>query len=167
VSTTIPASRTRGALLLRLIVAVLALSATAAVLFLAAVRVPPRTPGPGWVRGAAMSVVRSKGVVMVPSARAFLIDTGRSSPLAVSARSPQMGETVIHCETSGWFEDPMHGSKFDQLGHYALGPAPRGLDRYAVRLLDGVAWIDPAAVTPGPPRGTPTADPTGPFCVHG
>ena len=162
-----PAPRTRGGALLRIMVLVAALSVGAAIVLVVTIRVPPAAPGPGWVRGAAMSVVRARGVVRVSAATAFLVDTGRPTPLALSARSPQLGETVIHCGTSGWFEDPMHGSKFDPLGRYVVGPAPRGLDRFAVRVLDGVAWIDPSAVTPGPPRGMPTIDPAGPFCVQG
>ena len=64
----------------------------------------------------------------------------------------------------GWFEDPAHGTKFDRLGNYELGPAPRGLDRLATLVQDGVVWVNPNEVTLGPPRGSHDIKPTGPFC---
>lgn len=161
------APRTRGGLLLRVLVVAGVLMGVAGVLVVTGARVPAPTPGAQWIRGAALSVVRTSGVVAVPAAGAFLVDRPGSPPLAISARSPQLGEPVRYCRTSGWFEDAMHGSKFDALGRYAVGPAPRGLDRFAVRVLDGVVWVAPSAVTQGPPRGTPTSPPAGPFCVRG
>ena len=166
VSTATLAPRTPGGLLLRALLAIVGLFLAAVLVMVVGARVPARTPGPEWVRGPAMSVARTRGVVFVAPARAFVVDTGRATPLALFARSPQLGETIEHCRTSGWFEDPMHGSKFDQLGRYALGPAPRGLDRLPVRVLDGVVWIDTSQILLGPPRGTPITDPEGPFCVR-
>jgi hypothetical protein len=163
-ATIAPASR--GGLLLRVVVAGLAFFALAAVVFALAVRVPTRSPGPGWVRGAAVSVVRHRGVVQVPLAHAFLVSDGTSRPIALYDRSPQMGERIRYCRASGWFEDPAHGSKFDGLGRYAVGPAPRGMDRFEVDLVDGVAWIDTSAILAGPARGAPTTPPAGPFCVR-
>jgi hypothetical protein len=164
--TAVLAPATKGGLLLRLVIGALALVVVGVAVAAVGVRTPGRSPGPGWVRGAAMSVVRSDGPVYVRAADAFLVATGPSRAIAVSARSPQMGERVRYCASDGWFEDPAHGSKFDGLGRYVLGPAPRGLDRLGVRPVDGVVWVDPAAMTPGPPRGTPHVPPSGPFCVH-
>jgi hypothetical protein len=159
------AARTRGGLLLRLVVASVALAIVGVVVVALAVRAPRPSLGGAWVRGAAMSVVRGRPVY-VRGADAYLVAVGPSRAIALLARSPQMGEPVRYCPTSGWFEDPAHGSKFDGLGRYVLGPAPHGLDRLALRLIGGVAWVDPAAVTTGPPRGTPHTRPAGPFCVH-
>jgi hypothetical protein len=151
--------------LLRIVVAGVALAAAGIVVAAIGVGVPGRSPGPAWVRGAAMSVVRADGPVFVRSADAFLVAVGPGRAIAISARSPQMGERVRYCPSDGWFEDPAHGSKFDGLGRYVLGPAPNGLDRFAVRYVEGVVWIDPAAVTEGPPRGTPHTPPAGSFCL--
>jgi hypothetical protein len=129
---------TRGGLLLRVVLVALALIVTSVLVLIATIRPAARTPGPGWVRGAALSTVRERGVLHVPLARAFLVATGPSRVLALYDRSPQMGEPIHYCPTSGWFEDPAHGSKFDGLGRYALGPAPRGMDRFAVEIVDGV-----------------------------
>jgi hypothetical protein len=38
------------------------------------------------------------------------------------------------CPTSGWYGANATGSRFDQEGRVARGPAPRGLDRYALRV---------------------------------
>jgi hypothetical protein len=138
---------TRGGLLLRVVLVALALIVTSVLVLIATIRPAARTPGPGWVRGAALSTVRERGVLHVPLARAFLVATGPSRVLALYDRSPQMGEPIHYCPTSGWFEDPAHGSKFDGLGRYALGPAPRGMDRFAVEIVDGVAWIDTSEIS--------------------
>jgi hypothetical protein len=159
------APTTRGSLLLRLVVAGIGLVVLGVVVASIAVGVPRRTLGTPWVRGAAVSTIRARGPVYVRDADAYLVAARPQSVIALVARSPQMGEPVRYCASSGWFEDPAHGSKFDGLGRYALGPAPHGLDRLAVRLVDGVVWVDPAAVSTGPPRGTATIPPSGRFCV--
>jgi hypothetical protein len=156
-----PASR--GALLLRMAILAVALVTT---FVLAAVLLwrPDLPMGSGWVRGPAMSVVRQRGVVPLPFARAYVVAAGPSRPIALYAKSPQLGERVRYCPRSGWFEDARHGSKFDRLGRYAFGPAPRGMDRFGVRVIRGVVWIDTAQIFLGPPRGAPTLPPTGRFC---
>ena len=37
-----------------------------------------------------------------------------------------MRRHLTYCRSSGWFEDPAHGTKVDRLGHYEFGHAPRG-----------------------------------------
>jgi hypothetical protein len=124
------------------------------------------SPGPGWVRVGTLDQVRTKQVLYVAELHAYVVADPRQSPIAFLARSPQMGEPVEFCLSSGWFEDPAHGSKFDRLGRYELGPAPRGLDRMAIVVLDGVVWVDPTEITLGPPRGEKAAAaPAGPFCT--
>ncbi len=122
------------------------------------------SPGPGWVRVGTLDQVRTMKVVYVAGLHAYVVANPPQSPIALLARSPQMGEPVKYCPSSGWFEDPAHGSKFDRLGRYELGPAPRGLDRMASLVLEGIVWVDPAEITLGPPRGEQAAAPAGPFC---
>ena len=43
-------------------------------------------------------------------------------------RCTHLGCRVPWCATSEWFECPCHNAKFDQIGEYRQGPAPRGLD---------------------------------------
>ncbi len=82
-------------------------------------------------------------------------------------RCVHLGCRVPWCEQSQWFECPCHGSKYNHAGEYQLGPAPRGLDRFAITIDNGSVFIDTSQVVLGPPRGTNTIDepPQGPFCV--
>ena len=138
-----------------------------AVVAITASRTDKHALGPGWVRAATLAEVRTEGVVYVASADAFVVANG-ADPLALSALNPHLGERVLFCPTSDWFESPGDGSKFDRFGNYGLGPSPRGLDRIAITILDGAVWIDPTAVTPGPARFDATpSPPTGQFCQLG
>jgi len=123
------------------------------------------SPGPGWVRVGTLDQVRTKQVVYIAELHAYVVADPTQSPISLVARSPQMGEPVEYCPSSDWFEDPAHGSKFDRLGRYELGPAPRGLARIGTVVLDGVVWVNPSEVTLGPPRGEHASPPAGPFCT--
>jgi Rieske Fe-S protein len=103
-------------------------------------------------------------VVSLPEVPAYIVIDPPRTPIALLARSTHLGERVIYCRSSGWFEDPAHGTKFDRLGNYELGPAPRGLDRLATLVQDGVVWVNPNEVTLGPARGSHDIKPNGPFC---
>ena len=156
-----PGASSRGrTLLVTSVVAVSLLLGLGVYRFLAA----EWSPGPGWVRVGSIQDVRSRGVVPVPEVPAYVVVDPPRSPIALLARSTHLGERVIYCQSSGWFEDLAHGTKFDRLGNYELGPAPRGLDRLATLVQDGVVWVDPHEVTPGPPRGSHHTKPTGVFC---
>jgi mono/diheme cytochrome c family protein len=55
--------------------------------------------------------------------------------------------------TNYWFECPCHGSRYDRIGTKVLefGPAPRGLDRFAVSVDGGgVLTVDTSKLTLGP-----------------
>jgi nitrite reductase/ring-hydroxylating ferredoxin subunit len=123
-----------------------------------------KSPGPGWVHATSVAELQRGRVVFVPQARAFVV-AGALSPIALYAVSPHNGKPITHCDSSGWFEDRAHGSRFDGLGRYVLGPAPRGLDRFEVRVVDGEIWIDATTFLIGPPRGAPIEPPSGPFCA--
>jgi Rieske Fe-S protein len=154
--------RRRGHGLLVVVVAALALSATT--VLLAKVFNELDSPGSSWVRAGSMSEVQRHRVVYVPEARAFVVASPSTNPLALYARSPHLGEAVRYCASSGWFEEQAHGSMFDGLGRYVLGPAPRGLDRFGVRVIDGSVWVDTSNLMLGPPRGSGDPHPSGPFC---
>lgn len=156
------APRRRGYALLVIAIAVLALGATAFVL--AKVLEESSSPGQQWVRAGSVSEVQRRQVVYVQEARAYVVASPSTTPLALYARSPHLGERVQYCASSGWFEDRSHGAMFDGLGRYVLGPAPRGLDRFEVRVIDGDVWVDTASLMLGPPRGASDPRPSGPFC---
>ena len=73
------------------------------------------------------------------------------------------------CLTSQWFECPCHGSQYNQVGEKKGGPAPRGLDRFAMAVSGGSLTVDTGAIIQGPPLGTNTTgqEAEGPHCVSG
>ena len=107
-----------------------------------------------------------------PDARAFvaLIDTGRQqffpgtdesgdgtalNVRAMYQRCPHLGCKPNACLRNFWLECPCHGSRYDRLGIKAdgpqYGPAPRGMDRFAVTVSsEGVLTINTGKITLGP-----------------
>ena len=107
-------------------------------------------------------------MIEISQARAYLTKVN-DEVIALSEVCPHLGCRVPYCESSGWFECPCHGSKFDRAGDYMEGPSPRGMDRYAVEIVDGVAVIDTAQRITGPDVGTRMIDEPakGPHCTEG
>jgi cytochrome b6-f complex iron-sulfur subunit len=106
----------------------------------------------------------------VSDARLFVVNTG-TYLYALSQKCPHLGCRVPFCESSGRFECPCHGSKYDIGGEWIEGPAPRGLDRFAL-VLDkstGALTADTSKVIVGPPRGSRKffAPAKGPACIPG
>jgi len=85
---------------------------------------------------------------------------------AMSARCTHLGCHVPFCDSSGWFECPCHGSRFDGVGEQRRGPAPRGLDHHPVSVEGGQVVVDTRVVLRGPPPGTDTTHrpAAGPHC---
>jgi cytochrome b6-f complex iron-sulfur subunit len=116
--------------------------------------------------------VREGFPTYVPAARAFIVlvnpdiggfqtgtdVTGNGSALnvrALSQRCPHLGCRPNPCVEDFWFRCPCHQSRYDRLGFKAegelFGPAPRGMDRYAIDVdADGVLTVDTAKITLGP-----------------
>jgi cytochrome b6-f complex iron-sulfur subunit len=85
-------------------------------------------------------------------------------------RCPHLGCKPNFCTTNFWFECPCHGSRYDRLGTKVdkLGPAPRGLDRFAHTVQDGELIVNtgriilgPLPVALGQPGLIPATSPTG------
>jgi cytochrome b6-f complex iron-sulfur subunit len=84
--------------------------------------------------------------------------TGDGTALNVRAlyqRCPHLGCKPNPCEKNFWLECPCHGSRYDRLGVKAdgaqYGPAPRGMDRFAVSVDgSGALTIDTGKITLGP-----------------
>jgi cytochrome b6-f complex iron-sulfur subunit len=88
--------------------------------------------------------------------------------MALYQRCVHLGCKVPFCVTSQWFECPCHGSKYNKAGEYKLGPAPRGLDRFQIKVEGDTVVVDTTFVVTGPPRGTNTTgqEREGPFCAE-
>ncbi len=87
--------------------------------------------------------------------------------VALYQKCPHLGCRVPTCATSQWFECPCHGSQYNRVGEKKGGPAPRGMDRFGVSLINDVLVIDTSSVFIGPAIGTNTTgqEAEGPHCV--
>ena len=88
---------------------------------------------------------------------------------ALYQKCVHLGCRVPECKTSQWFECQCHGSQYNRNGEKKGGPAPRGLDRFALTVSNGVVSVNTATVLQGPPIGTNTTgqEAEGPHCVGG
>lgn len=118
--------------------------------------------------------------VFVPEARAYVVPApdslseqfeGRSVEaaglMALFQRCVHLGCRVPWCATSIGFECPCHGSKYNSVGEYFAGPAPRNLDRFQVEIRNGDRFIVRTGSIIQTPRA-PTASvqyPQGPSCI--
>jgi cytochrome b6-f complex iron-sulfur subunit len=89
--------------------------------------------------------------------------------VALYQKCPHLGCRVPQCETSQWFECPCHGSQYNQVGEKKGGPAPRGMDRFAMTVDGNNLTVDTGTVIQGPAIGTNTTgqEAEGPNCVSG
>ncbi|MDH3261867.1 MAG: Rieske 2Fe-2S domain-containing protein [Acidimicrobiia bacterium] len=78
-----------------------------------------------------------------------------------------LGCRVPWCSSSQGFECPCHGSKYNAVGEYQAGPAPRNLDRFVVEVTeDGRFIIDTGSVIQTARATVKTVPyPQGPNCV--
>lgn len=87
--------------------------------------------------------------------------------VALFQKCPHLGCRVPECLTSQWFECPCHGSQYNRVGEKRGGPAPRGMDRFAMEVKDGSLIVKTGTVIQGPPIGVNTTgqEAEGPNCV--
>ena len=87
--------------------------------------------------------------------------------VALYQKCPHLGCRVPNCVSSQWFECPCHGSQYNRVGEKKGGPAPRGMDRFGLTVIDGVVSVDTGTIFPGPPIGTNTTgqEAEGPHCI--
>jgi Rieske Fe-S protein len=90
-----------------------------------------------------------------------------SGVVALYQKCPHLGCRVPNCVSSQWFECPCHGSQYNRVGEKRGGPAPRGMDRFAMSVTDGVLTVDTGTIVQGPPIGTNTTgqEAEGPHCI--
>ena len=120
----------------------------------------------GWkVGGALLFTCNGRGRAMFEEPDHDVANAG-GHLLAISQKCPHLGCRVPFCDSSGRFECPCHGSKFDLGGEWIEGPAPRGMDRYDLRLESGALVVDTSKLVAGPNRGANQflTPPKGPSC---
>ena len=119
----------------------------------------PATRGTSLKDGAPSYFSEARAFVqLIDPTRGFLDGTstdGEGTDTNVRAlyqRCPHLGCKPNFCTTNYWFECPCHGSRYDRLGAKVqeLGPAPRGLDRFAHTVSGGILTVDTGKITLGP-----------------
>ncbi len=98
----------------------------------------------------------------------FYVTQHQGGLRALYQKCPHLGCKVPFCDSSTRFECPCHGSLYNIIGEYIGGPAPRGMDRFPIRIQKGRVMVDTSSVVEGPPRGVLTgpSEAAGPPC-HG
>lgn len=135
----------------------------------------------GSVAEVAEGVRSTGGTFPVPAARSYLVaydpaddpddlygDVTNGAPfMALYQRCVHLGCRVPWCVSSTRFECPCHKSRYNRWGEYQEGPAPRGLDRFRLTVVDGRVLVDTRVIVSGPPRmGAALQEgPTGPSCL--
>jgi cytochrome b6-f complex iron-sulfur subunit len=86
---------------------------------------------------------------------------------ALYQRCVHLGCRVPWCASSVGFECPCHGSKYNSVGEYFAGPAPRNLDRFQVEIRSGDRFVIKTGTIIQTPRAPiPSVKyPQGPHCI--
>ena len=122
---------------------------------------------PTWARGTPMEFRPARAfLVNVPAARAMALGDETSVPdpagtelLALWRKCPHLGCMIPPaCEGTDRFQCYCHQSTYNIIGEkLELGPAPRGMDRFPVRIdAEGIVIIDTRELIEGPPKNVVT-----------
>lgn len=86
---------------------------------------------------------------------------------ALYQKCPHLGCRVPECGSSQYFECPCHGSFYNQVGEKRGGPAPRGMDFFAMSIENGALVVDTGNIIGGPSIGVNTTgqEREGPSCL--
>ncbi len=86
---------------------------------------------------------------------------------AIFQKCPHLGCRVPECGSSQYFECPCHGSFYNQVGEKRGGPAPRGMDFFAMSVEGGVLRVNTGLIIGGPDIGVNTTgqEREGPSCL--
>lgn len=117
--------------------------------------------------------------LFVPEGRAYVVPAPRALSeqfagkgveanglMALFQRCPHLGCRVPWCAPSQGFECPCHGSKYDAIGEYFAGPAPRNLDVFGVEVVNGRFIIKTGSIIETPRAPTLSVKyPQGPSCI--
>jgi nitrite reductase/ring-hydroxylating ferredoxin subunit len=94
--------------------------------------------------------------VRFPEQRFWLVRLESGEFIALWQKSPYRGCTIPwrpdfeFMGKKGWFRDPCHNDTFAIDGAHVFGPAPRGMDRFPVRIDKGIVSVNLQRVIQGP-----------------
>ena len=133
---------------------------------LSAVRLPDGSVSPlFWAEARAWIVPASAEEI----AGSQFIDNGTvvAGLTAIFMTCVHLGCRVPWCDSSKGFECGCHGSKYNALGEYEAGPAPRNLDRFIVELTDKNRLIAKTGsiINTARARDKSVKYPRGPSCI--
>jgi cytochrome b6-f complex iron-sulfur subunit len=117
--------------------------------------------------------------VFIPEARAYIVPAPALSAqflgvnvdaeglMALYQRCVHLGCRVPWCQPSQGFECPCHGSKYNGIGEYFAGPAPRNLDRFEIEVSKaGDLIVKTGSIYQSPRAPEPSIKyPQGPSCI--
>ena len=104
---------------------------------------------PGTVRAIQLPALNTAD----PALPVYLVGTSTGGVLALYRQDPYSGCLVEWSAARLRFQDPCSESSYALSGEWIEGPAPRGLDRFAVTIEgDGAVSVDVNARQTGPPR---------------
>jgi cytochrome b6-f complex iron-sulfur subunit len=128
---------------------------------------PQQTGGFGGVIDAGSVSDYPEGAVQYFPTGRFYVTASEGKVVALFQKCPHLGCRVPFCDSSGRFECPCHGSVYNIRGEYIQGPAPRGMDRFLIKVQGEKVVVDTAEVIEGPARGVTSTSSTakGPSCV--
>ena len=136
----------------------------------------------GLVSDLRTQVFTSDGAVLpvfIPEARAYLVpapanpseqfeglNVAAEGLMALFQRCVHLGCRVPWCAPSQGFECPCHGSKYNVIGEYFGGPAPRNLDRFEVEIRGNNFVIKTGSIIQSPRAPELSVEyPQGPSCI--
>ena len=117
--------------------------------------------------------------LFIPEARAYIVpapvtlseqfaekNVEAATLMALFQRCVHLGCRVPWCGPSQGFECPCHGSKYNSIGEYFAGPAPRNLDRFEVEVRNDRFIIKTGSILETPRAQVLTSEyPRGPSCI--
>ena len=86
----------------------------------------------------------------------FFVSSSSGQLVALYQKCPHLGCKVPFNDQTHRFECPCHGSVYNVRGEYIEGPAPRGMDRFLLKVEGDQVLVDTGNVVEGPPRGVDT-----------
>ncbi len=85
---------------------------------------------------------------------AWVYHSGEGTFIVYNMHCTHVGCPIRWSPPANRFFCPCHGGVFDENGNVVAGPPPHPLDRYRVKVEDGVLYAQTATQNPGPPAQT-------------